>query len=139
MAKVALTAAIMDLCHEGHVKLLKHMRSSADVVVVVLHSDESCWRIKEKIPIQSLEQRINNLKITGLVDDVLVTYTDDPGLTFKQAFHNYPAHEFVFIRGNDNYDFPGKATILELDIPIQFTEYTEGVSSTKIRNDLLCD
>lgn len=139
MAKVALTAAIMDLCHEGHINLLQNMRASADVVVVVLHSDESCWRIKGKIPIQSLEQRINNLKITGLVDEVLVTHTDDPGVTFKKAHSHYPNHDFIFIRGNDNYEFPGKATIIDLDMPIKYTAYTEGVSSTQIRNDLLCD
>jgi len=139
MAKVALTAAIMDLCHEGHIKLLKHMKASADVVVVVLHSNESCWSIKGKIPIQTLDHRKNNLKITGLVDNVLVTYTDDPSASFKEAFDAYPDHEFIFIRGNDNYDFPGKETILELGIPIEFTEYTAGISSTQIRNELLCD
>ena len=139
MAQVALTAAIMDLCHEGHIRLLRKMRDEADTVVVVLHSDESCWRIKSKIPIQSLDQRINNLRITGLVDDIRVTHTDNPGHVFKKVVDDYSDSSFIFMRGNDNYDFPGKATILELDIPIQFTEYTEGISSTKIRNDLLCD
>lgn len=139
MATVALTAAIMDLCHEGHIKLLRQMKESADVVVVVLHSDESCWSIKGKIPVQTLSQRINNLKITGLVDEVLTTYTDDPGQTFRQVFIEYSDHDLIFMRSDDNHDFPGKATILELDVPIRYTKYTEGISSTRIRNSLLCD
>ena len=137
MVKVALTAAIMDLCHEGHINLLKKMREKAETVVVVLHSDESCWRIKGKIPIQSLDQRINNLRITGLVDDIRVTHNDNPGQVFRKVVDDYNNSSFIFIRGNDNYEFPGKETILELDMPIYFTKYTEGISSTKIRNELL--
>lgn len=125
------------MCHEGHVKLLRQMKEAADVVVVVLHSDESCWSIKGKIPVQALSQRINNLKITGLVDEVLTTYTDDPGQTFRQIVIEYSDHDLIFMRADDNYDFPGKATILELGVPIQYTKYTDGISSTQIRNGLL--
>lgn len=134
--KVALTAAIMDMFHEGHVKLLENMRAEAEKVVVVLHTDESCFSIKRKFPVQSLAKRIQNLKSSGLVDDVLVTDWDDPGGQFVAATWMYPRADWVFMRGSDNVDFPGKATIEHLGIPIKILPYTEGVSSTQMRADL---
>lgn len=137
MDKVALTAAIMDMCHQGHINLLDTMNKEADKVVVVLHSDESCWSIKRKIPIQSLDQRIRNLEITQLVDEILVTHDDDPSQAFRAALNMYPACEFVFMRGDDNYEFPGRHTIEELNIPIKFVGYTPNISSTKIKEGLI--
>lgn len=137
MGKVALTAAIMDMCHQGHINLLDAMNEKADKVIVVLHSDESCWSIKRKIPIQPLDQRIRNLEITKLVDEVLVTHDDDPSQAFIAAVNMYPDHEFVFMRGDDNYDFPGRQTIEELNMPIEFVNYTPDISSTKIKDGLI--
>lgn len=137
MDKVALTAAIMDMCHQGHINLLDAMNKEADKVVVVLHSDESCWSIKRKIPIQSLDQRIRNLQITQLVDEILVTHDDDPSQAFRAAVNMYPEYEFVFMRGDDNYEFPGRQTIEELDMPIKFVSYTPDISSTKIKEGLI--
>lgn len=41
------------------------------------------------------------------------------------------------MRGNDNINFPGKDVIDEYKIPIKYIEYTKGISSTEIREDLL--
>lgn len=134
--RVALTAAIMDMFHYGHVTLLEHMNAEADLVIVVLHTDESCFSIKRKFPIQQLSTRVNNLKKSGLVDHVLVTDLDDPGAQFVASKHMYPDADFVFMRGNDNIDFPGRATVERLGMEIKILPYTEGVSSTQIRADL---
>lgn len=137
MAKrVVLTAAIMDMFHEGHVNLLKEMKKRGDTIIVVLHSDESCFRIKNKFPVQSLAKRVENLKNSGLVDHVLITDLDDPGAQFVAATYMYKTANFLFMRGNDNYDFPGRDTIEMLGIPIEIIPYTEGVSSTQIRGEL---
>ena len=132
--KVVLTAAIADLCHAGHINLLKEMRKNGDYVVVVLHSDESCYSIKGKIPIQNLEQRKSNLRITGLVDEILVTHNDDPAEAFRNVI--FGNKDLLFMRGDDNKDFPGKWIIDENKIPIKYVKYTEGISSSKIREDL---
>lgn len=129
--KVVLTAAIMDLCHEGHLNLLRKMRVSGDKVIVVLHDDKSCYQIKGKIPIQNIKQRVNNLKITGLVDEVLTTKNIDPADQFKRVIRKY--RDILFIRADDNKNFPGKWLIDQYNIPIEFIPYTKGVSSTKIR------
>ena len=85
--KVVFTAAIMDMCHRGHLNLLKQMRQRAGEgkVIVVLHDDKSCYQIKGKIPIQNIKQRQANLWITELVDDVYVTLNIDPADQFARV------------------------------------------------------
>jgi cytidyltransferase-like protein len=138
MEKVVLTAAIMDLCHEGHLNLLKEMRKAGDKVIVILHDDQSCYNIKGKIPIQDIWQRVNNLEITGMVDEIKVTYDTDPAREFLQVIRKYGRSNILFMRGDDNPDFPGKHVIDKAEIPIKLIPYTNGVSSTKLR-DILCN
>jgi cytidyltransferase-like protein len=137
--KVVFTAAIMDLCHQGHLNLLKKMRERAGEgrVIVILHDDKSCYQIKGKIPIQNIKQRRDNLWITELVDDCYITLKTDPADQFERVLRTYPDAELLFMRGDDNRDFPGKHLIDKHKIPTEFINYTEGVSSTLIRNNLI--
>lgn len=132
--KIVLTAAIMDLLHEGHLNLLREMRKNGDKVIVVLHDDASCWRIKGKIPIQNIKQRVKNLKITGLVDKVYVSHSYDPSDKFKKIIRKYP--NILFMRADDNKDFPGKWMIEKHNIPIKYVIYTSGISSTYLKEKL---
>ncbi len=132
--KVVLTAAVMDLLHEGHQKLLRQMRKAGDKVVVVLHDDRSVFLIKGKVPVQSIEQRAKNLKITGLADQVLITKSVDPADQFVKVIRKHK--DIIFMRADDNKNFPGKWIIDGYDIPIKYVKYTKGVSSTKLRKKL---
>lgn len=136
MAKIVFTAGIMDLMHRGHINLLEKMRDEGDYVVVVLHDDASCYQIKGKTPIQTLEHRIRNLEISGLVDQVLVTNSVDPADQFGLIIGSYPDDELLFMRGDDNKQFPGRWLIDKTKTQIKFVEYTKGVSSTKLRKEL---
>lgn len=133
--RVALTAAIMDLMHEGHINLLREMRDKADKIVVVLHDDESCFRIKGKLPIQDIWKRVQNLYISGLADEVLITHSIDPSEEFEKVIGWYD--DIIFMRGSDNLDFPGRWMIDKHNIPVSFVDYTKGVSSTEIKK-ILC-
>ena len=132
--RVVLSAAIMDMCHNGHINLLKELRANGDKVIMVLHDDASCYRIKGKIPIQNIKQRKKNLKITGLVDKIYVTKNEDPSDKFEKVLQRY--EDVIFIRGNDNKDFPGKWMLKSYGTPIKFIPYTKGVSSSAIRKKL---
>ena len=132
--RVALTAAIMDVFHDGHRNILNIMRDNADKVIVVLHDNLSCYRIKNKFPIQTVEHRKQNVLDTGLVDEVLITKDIDPSDCFRTVLDTY--YDVIFVRGNDNFEFPGKHTILKYEIPILYVEYTKGISSSIIRLDL---
>jgi cytidyltransferase-like protein len=134
--RVVLTAAVMDLCHEGHIRLLKEMRANGDIVVVVLHDDKSVYEIKGKIPVQDVLHRMNNLHITGLVDRVLVTMNVDPADKFQEVISTYGEKNILFMRADDNKNFPGKWIIENYNIPIKYVKYTKGVSSSLIRKKL---
>jgi cytidyltransferase-like protein len=135
--KVALLAAVFDCFHRGHENLLKRMREYGDWVVVILHNDASIYKIKGKIPIQTLEHRIQNLELTGLADEIRTTHSTDPAYEFEDVICDYGAENITYVRGDDLEDFPGKWMLVKHKIPIQFVEYTKGVSSSDIREELL--
>lgn len=130
--KIALTAAIMDVFHNGHKNILENMRKRADKVIVVLHDDYACYRIKGKIPMQTVRHRKRNLLLTGLVDKVYITKSIDPADKFAKVIKKYD--DIIFLRGDDNVDFPGKWLIEKHNIPIIILPYTKEVSSTKKRD-----
>lgn len=139
MSTVVLTAAIMDLCHRGHLNLLKRMRELADdgQVIVILHDDQSCFDIKGRFPIQSLEHRMNNVLRTRLVDSVMFTRSMNPAKEFEKVIKKHGAENIVFMRGNDNENYPGKDVIDSHNINSVFIPYTKGVSSSIIREELI--
>lgn len=129
----------MDMCHAGHINLLKNMKKVGDRVVVVLHDDSSCYKIKNKIPIQNTSQRVSNLWITELVDEVWVTYSTDPSDEFEAIISKYEDdYRLLFMRADDNLDYPGRHTIDDHKIPTVFIPYTKGVSSSQLREKLQC-
>lgn len=159
--KIVFTAAVMDCLHEGHVNLLNRMRVEAGAdgkVAVILHDDKSTFENKKRFPVQSLRQRSKNLADSGLVNKIYLTEKADPSFDMvefiKENQENYkPAEivlqkigvepetvysplEFVYMRGDDWQDFPGRKVIEAFNIPIKFVAYTPGVSTTQIREDL---
>lgn len=134
-----MTAAVFDLCHKGHINLLKKMRKEAGEgkVVVFLHDDKSIYDTKGKIPIQNWRQRKKNLKITGLVYSVIkVTDYNNLANEIRNFCEYHEGDEIIWIRGDDWSDFPARKTVEELGIKIKLVPYTKGISSTKIRNKL---
>lgn len=128
---IVFTAAIMDLCHEGHLNLLARMREKGDHVVVVLHTDSACYRIKGKFPIWSTLRRARMVKETGLVDEVLITDLTDPSDRFLELLER--GEDLYFMRGDDNLEPPGKWLLDLREITQEYIPYTEGVSSTELR------
>ena len=139
-SKVVISAAVMDLCHKGHLNVLKAIREEAGIdgwTVMVIHDDKNIYDTKGKIPIQNLQQRMENIKLTGLIDEVLPTFDYlHLAKTFEYIIEKYAGAEFVFMRGDDWNDFPASHVIRTHNIPIKFIPYTEGVSSTYIREQL---
>lgn len=135
--KIVLSASILDLCHAGHLNLLREMRKNGDKTIMVLHDDYSCFLIKDKFPIWDLKRRKKALKMTGLIDEIYVSKYPSPADQFKKIIKKYKGNDLLFMRGDDNINFPGKDVIDKYNIPIKYIKYTEGVSSTKLKDLLL--
>lgn len=135
--KVVFSTGIYDLFHKGHINLLNEMREFGDLVVCIIHDDQSCYDIKGKFPVQPLELRILSLIRSELIDGIIICRGKDPANEFKKVLSRYKGNELVYMRGNDLTDnFPGKWFLDENNVPIEFVKYTEGISSS-ILVDLL--
>ena len=135
--RVGFVAGIFDVLHDGHVELLRWMRAESDHVVTVVHDDRSCWALKGKVPVQSLRRREDSLRVTGLVDRVVRTYSPDPWQAFARVLHRHRRDEVTYMRGDDVTEgFPGHWYLRERSVPVRFKPYTAGVSSSAIRGSL---
>jgi hypothetical protein len=101
-----------------------------------LHDDASVYRIKGKVPVQSIDHRVRNLEITGLVDEVLVTELIEPSDQWLRILDRYPIEDLLFMRGDDNLTPPGVWLLDYFHIDQKIIPYTDGVSSTKMREAL---
>jgi bifunctional ADP-heptose synthase (sugar kinase/adenylyltransferase) len=110
------------------------MRQEADRVVVVLHDDKSTFENKGRFPVQDYQHRKANLIASGFVDEIFEARKADPSGAFSLAITLY--RPVVYMRGDDWPDFPGKGVLEISGIPIKLVAYTEGVSSTEIRERL---
>ena len=138
-AKIGLTAAVFDILHKGHFELLEEINKVCDYVIVVLHDDYSTFLNKNKFPIQSLDHRLNNLMLTGLVDEIIPTFKKNPVNEFKKVLKEYEGNEFIFMRGDDVWNggkAPGVDYLEAHNIPIIYKKYTKGISSSLIRENL---
>lgn len=143
---IVFTAAVMDLFHEGHANLLKQMQLEAMLrtgpmdgatwrTVVLIHDDRSTWTNKKRFPAQSLDHRMRNVILTGLVNEVCPVCTPDPA--FGAFLNTFPhGTEFLFMRGDDWPEFPGRHELELLKVPMKIIPYTKGVSSSEIRSQL---
>lgn len=71
------TSLVGDLFHEGHFNLLKYCKNVFNKVIVGVHNDEQVMSYKEK-PVDSYEVRLQNIKNTGLFDEI---YENAPAIT----------------------------------------------------------
>jgi len=144
MKKVAITVGVFDCLHEGHVNLLKNMREMAEDVKVFIHNDLSTFHNKGRFPVQKEDHRWDNLFQSRLADEVIIVWEEDPG--YRVGLHiddlvlkGILPSEIVYVRGDDWKDFPGRKVIEEKGVEIVFIPYTNGVSTTMIRNELRSD
>lgn len=133
---IAITVGVFDMLHQGHIDLIKFMRKRASKTMAFVHDDFSTFDNKDKFPVQHIEHRLKNLQ--RFVDDIYTVRNSNPTSELMEIVNFYfqRGDKIVYIRGDDWKDFPGKNFIDIKKIPIIYKKYTEGVSSTKIREQL---
>ena len=87
---IVYTSLVGDLFHEGHYNLLKRCKKLFQKVIVGVHNDEQVMSYKEK-PLDSYEVRLENVKKTGLFDEI---YENAPAIT-TQSFIDDLEVDFV--------------------------------------------
>ncbi len=125
MTKV-ITYGTYDLLHYGHIKLLERAKALGDYLIVGITSDDydkTRGKINNQ---QSLMERIEAVKATGLADEIIVEEYEGQKI---DDIRRYSID--VFTVGSD---WVGKFDYLNEFCKVVYLPRTEGVSSTELRS-----
>lgn len=125
--KKVITYGTFDLLHVGHINILRRAKELGDYLIVALSSDEFN-AIKHKEAYHSYEDRKKILEAIRYVDEVI------PEFTWEQKEKDVQEHKVdVFVMGDD---WKGEFDFLKQYCEVVYLPRTEGVSTTKIKQDL---
>lgn len=125
--KRVLTYGTFDLLHWGHIRLLKRAKELGDYLIVALSTDEFN-QIKGKKAYHPYEERKMMLEAIRYVDLVI------PEETWEQKKSDIEKYQVdVFVMGDD---WKGKFDELSEVCEVVYLTRTEGISTTKIKQDL---
>lgn len=126
MTKV-ITYGTYDLLHYGHIRLLERAKALGDYLIVGVTADDYD-KARGKINVQqSLMERIEAVKATGLADEIIVEEYEG------QKIDDIKKYDIdIFTVGSD---WVGKFDYLREYCKVVYLDRTEGVSSSEIREE----
>lgn len=125
--KKVITYGTFDLFHIGHLNILKRAKEYGDYLIVAVSSDEFNAS-KGKQAYNSQEDRKAILESIRFVDEVI--YEEN----WEQKTNDVIDHNVdVFVMGDD---WKGKFDFLKEYCEVVYLPRTDGVSTTKIKDDL---
>lgn len=124
--KRIITYGTFDLLHAGHINLLRNAKKLGDYLIVGVTSD-AYDRYRGKLNVQqSLVERIENVRATGLADEIIVEEYEGQKIDDIVRFHID-----IFAIGSD---WTGHFDYLNEYCNVVYIERTKGISSTALRN-----
>ena len=127
MRKV-ITYGTFDLLHAGHINLLRRAKELGDYLIVVVSTDEFNWNEKQKKCYFSYEERKNLVEAVRYVDLMIPEENWDQKISDVKEYH-----VDTFVMGDD---WKGKFDFLKDYCEVVYLPRTEGISTTKIKQDL---
>ncbi len=124
MTKV-ITYGTYDLLHYGHIRLLERARALGDYLIVGVTADDFD-KTRGKINVQqSLMERIEGVRATGLADEIIVEEYEGQKIDDIKRYN-----VDIFTVGSD---WKGKFDYLSQYCKVVYLDRTEGISSSEIR------
>ena len=125
MIKV-ITYGTYDLLHYGHIRLLERAKALGDYLIVGVTSDDFD-KTRGKINVQqTLEERVNAVRNTGLADKIIIEEYEG------QKIDDIKKYDIdIFTVGSD---WAGKFDYLNEFCKVVYLDRTQGVSSSEIRD-----
>jgi choline-phosphate cytidylyltransferase len=124
--KKVITYGTYDLLHYGHIRLLERAKALGDYLIVGVTADDFD-KTRGKINVrQSLMERIEAVRETGLADEIIVEEYEGQKIDDIRRYH-----VDIFTIGSDWY---GKFDYLKEYCEVVYLERTEGISSSEIRD-----
>lgn len=85
---VGITASCFDLCHAGHLEMLRYCRQHCDYLIVMLQSDPSIDRKEKRTPVETIFERYIRLRNCKWVDEI-IPYDTEKDLENALKILNY--------------------------------------------------
>ena len=125
---VVYTSGTFDMFHSNHLKMIKYARGLGDTLIVGVSTDELVSSYKRP-PVIPFEERLAILEALKYPDVVIPQHTLDHTQLGQQVNID------VFVVGDDwrgKYDY-----LKDLGVTVFYFPYGAGVSSTKIKEEVL--
>ena len=128
--KVGFTCSTFDLCHSGHVQMLREAKEQCDYLICGLQIDPSIDRNTKNAPLQTIVERYTQLKAVRYVDEIIPYVTEED---LEDILSMY--HIDVRILGDEyrDEDFTGKDICKKRDIQLYFNKRDHRFSSSDLR------
>mgnify|MGYP001395850286 CR=1 FL=1 len=129
---IGLICGCFDLFHIGHLNILKRCKDNCDFLIVGVNTNESIISHKKHKPIIDEADRLEIIKAIRYVNEAyLITKEVDDRIAFcKQHDVN------VFFAGDDWKDSDIFNAIAAAGIKVTFFSYTQGISSTQLKEKI---
>lgn len=125
--KKVITYGTYDLLHYGHIRLLERAKALGDYLIVGVTADSFDQQRGKLCVEQSLMERIEAVRATGLADEIIVEEYEGQKI---DDIRRYGID--VFTVGSD---WRGKFDYLKEFCEVVYLDRTEGVSSTELRSE----
>lgn len=131
--KTGITFGCFDLCHAGHVLMLKECRSQCNHLIVGLQVDPSIERPEKNKPIQSLYERYVQLHELKWVDEIIPYQLESEIISMLQTL---PISTRFIGEDYKTKDFTGRQYCIDNQIDIIYNSRKHGFSSSELRRRL---
>ena len=128
--RVGFTCSTFDLCHAGHVQMLREAKEQCDYLICGLQMDPSVDRKEKNAPIQTVVERYTQLKAVKYVDEI-IPYNTEKDLEDILTMYQID----VRILGEEYRDktFTGRAICAKRGIELYFNKRDHRFSSSDLR------
>lgn len=124
-----ITYGTYDLLHIGHIRMLQRCRALGDRLIVALSTDEFNLNMKNKVCVQTYEERKSILEAIRYVDLVI------PEENWEQKVSDVQRYSIdIFVIGDD---WMGKFDFLKDSCKVIYLPRTEGISTTQRKHDIV--
>lgn len=134
---IGYVAGVFDLFHIGHLNLLRRAKEQCDYLIAGVVTDEQVVNTKKTKPYVPFDERLAIVQACRYVDEAVEIPADKPGT--EDAFYKY--HFDAQFSGSDYehnpYWLAKKEFLQQHGSDLVFFPYTEGTSSTEIKDRLI--